>query len=116
MPSPPAKPARIDLQGPANLPEGPQDIQVTGPGGTAQISVYFLHPPVITSITPVSLPVIGGSVVITGSGFTGLHSEVDEVVFRTTKALSFTVDSDTRITAMAPPNSTGPVDIAVRKP
>lgn len=55
--------------------------------------------PTFTSINPTSGPVAGGTVVtITGTGFTGATN----VVFGAEAAASFTVDSDTQVTATTP--------------
>src|SRR5689334_5409254 len=56
--------------------------------------------PAITELTPNDGAVSGGTVVtITGSGFTGATA----VMFGPNEAESFTVDSDSSITAVAPP-------------
>ena len=52
------------------------------------------------------------SVVITGTGFTG----VTTVKFGNNNANSFTVDSDTQITAISPAGSAGKVDVTVATP
>jgi hypothetical protein len=70
--------------------------------------------PTVTSLSPTSGPLAGGtSVAITGTGFTGATA----VTFGTTPATSFTVNSDTSITATAPAaTSVGPVDVTVTTP
>lgn len=66
--------------------------------------------PVVTAIAPTSGLTAGGtSVVITGGGFTGATG----VSFGSTVATTFTVGSDTQITATAPASSVGTVDITV---
>jgi large repetitive protein len=62
--------------------------------------------PVVTGISPASGPLSGGtSVTITGSNFTGATA----VSFGGTAAASFTVSSDTSITAVIPAaTSVGP--------
>ena len=74
------------------------------------ISAVLQPPPGITSISPSSGSIAGGtSVTITGHDFTGATS----VNFGTAPAASFKVNSDTQITAMtaaAPPDT---VDLAV---
>ena len=66
--------------------------------------------PLITSISPSSGPMTGGTVVtITGFNFTGATA----VMFGSTAATNFTLDSDTQITATAPAETGGPVDITV---
>jgi IPT/TIG domain len=69
--------------------------------------------PVITFISPTSGDVVGGtSVVIIGSGFTG----VTAVYFGVTPAASFTFFSDTLIVAISPPHQDFPVYIFVETP
>ena len=64
----------------------------------------------ITGISPTVGSTLGGtSVVITGSGFTGATA----VKFGATNATSFTVNSDTQITATAPATAASTVDITV---
>ncbi len=73
-------------------------ILVTTPGGTAKsVGMNFRVPPSITSFTPTSGPV-GTAVTITGSVFSGATA----VKFGTILATSFTIDSDTQITAIVP--------------
>jgi alpha-tubulin suppressor-like RCC1 family protein len=62
-------------------------------------SLAFGPPPTVTAVKPKKGPVTGGtSVTITGEDFTGAK----EVKFGSTAAASFTVDSDTKITAVTP--------------
>ncbi|KAB0669053.1 hypothetical protein F6V30_14565 [Oryzomonas sagensis] len=69
--------------------------------------------PVVTGIAPSGGFTTGGtSVVITGTGFTGATA----VTFGGTAATSFTVDSNTQITATAPASSVSTVDIIVTTP
>jgi hypothetical protein len=69
--------------------------------------------PTIASLSPNQGPAAGGtSVTITGTGFTGTTA----VTFGGTPATSFTVDSDTQITAVAPANNPGAVDVVVTNP
>ena len=66
--------------------------------------------PSVTSVSPTSGPSSGGtSVTITGSALTGATG----VSFGGTAASSFTVNSDTSITATAPAHGSGTVDITV---
>jgi len=66
----------------------------------------------VTGISPSSGPSAGGtSVAITGAGFTGATA----VKFGATAATSFTVNSDTSISAFAPAGS-GTVDVTVTAP
>ncbi len=73
--------------------------------------VFFLlpKPPNVNAIHPTSGPVQGGiNVVIQGSGF----KDVKSVSFDGKSASSFTVVSDTQITAISPPGS-GTIDVTV---
>jgi methionine-rich copper-binding protein CopC len=70
-------------------------------------------PPAITSISPTAGPVGGGTtVIITGSEFTGASG----VKFGGTNAASFTVNSNTQITAKSPAGALGAVDVTVITP
>ena len=79
-------------------------VRVTSPSGTSAATsasefTYFGANLAVTDVTPDFGPVTGGNtVIITGSGFLG----VDTVRFGGIEA-SFFVQSDTRITAFAPP-------------
>ena len=65
--------------------------------------------PTVTGVSPASGPTAGGTVVtISGSGFSGAGA----VNFGNAPAQSFTVNSDTSITATTPPG-TGTVDVTV---
>jgi hypothetical protein len=72
-------------------------ITVTTPSGVLQSNRTFLVRPQILSFSPPSGSV-GASVVITGESFTG----ATEVTFPCGKRATFTVDSDTEITATVP--------------
>jgi hypothetical protein len=64
--------------------------------------VLASSPPTVSTVSPSSGPVAGGtSVTITGTGFTGATA----VNFGTAAATAFTVDSAAQITAIAPPGS-----------
>lgn len=82
------------------------------PSNTAQtLTENYCTPPAITSISPTNGPVAGGtSVTITGTGL-ALTTGVN---FGTTPAASFTINSDTQITAVSPagPGATTDVRIA----
>ncbi|OPF75582.1 hypothetical protein VT50_0224465 [Streptomyces antioxidans] len=107
-----------DTQITAVAPPGTGTVQVTvtGPGGTSngQPYSYVTAPvPVLISASPDQGPVVGGNTVtLAGSDLTG----VTAVTFGSTPALSFTVDSATQITAVAPPGAAGPVQITVTGP
>ena len=72
--------------------------------------------PKITSVSPAGGPVAGGtSVTITGSKFTS-GTTVNAVSFGGTAAASFTVDSNSQITATTAARAAGVVDVVVTKP
>ena len=96
---------------------GTVDVKVTTPGGTSATSsadrfTYVYAQPKITGMSPMSGPAVGGTtVIITGSDFTG----ASKVLFGTVAASSFTVNSNTQITAVSPAGS-GTVDVRVTTP
>ncbi len=86
------------------------DPAVSYPTGSYQVG---LAPPTVTSISPTGGSIAGGtSVTITGTNFTGATA----VRFGTLDASSFTVDSDTQITAIAPAGTAGAKDVVVTAP
>jgi hypothetical protein len=91
-------------------------VTTTPPGGTSATSANdkYIYGPVITSSSPSSGTKNGGTTVtINGSGFTGATA----VSFGGTPATSFTVNSDSKITAISPAHASGgPVDITVTTP
>ncbi|MEU1668094.1 IPT/TIG domain-containing protein [Streptomyces sparsogenes] len=102
----------------ATVPAGSGTVQitVTTPNGTSTQNVTFTYAtataPTLTSLSPASGPTGGGNtVVLTGTGFTG----ATQVLFGTTAAPSFTVNSPTQITATAPAGS-GSVQVKVTTP
>jgi len=93
---------------------GEHSITVTTPGGTvtssADVSFRYAAVPTVTAVGPTSGAILGGTTVtITGTGFTGAST----VIFGRLAARSFTVDSDTTITAVTPASSAGPVHVRV---
>ncbi|MGO4649606.1 IPT/TIG domain-containing protein [Nocardia sp. 2YAB30] len=71
----------------------------TAAGTSAGVPFTYVPVPTLTSISPNSGPVTGGTTVtLTGTGFTGATS----VFFGILPATSFTVNSDTQITAVTP--------------
>ncbi len=85
-------------------------VSVTSPGGTATSSGFVFNPaPTITSFTPTANS-SGAIVTITGTNFTGATS----VTFGGTPAASFSVVSDTMITAVVALGSSG--DLSVTTP
>jgi uncharacterized repeat protein (TIGR03803 family) len=90
---------------PARATTGP--VTVTTPTGTLISMTTFRVIPKILSFTPTSGPV-GTPVVITGNSFT----LASKVTFGGVKATTFTVDSDTQITAIVPTGAqTGKVSV-----
>jgi hypothetical protein len=97
---------------------GTVNVTVTTPIGTSatspadQFTYTAATAPVVTGISPVDGPNVGGTLVtISGSGFTG----ATVVDFGTTAATSFTVVNDTDVTATSPAG-TGTVDVTVTTP
>jgi IPT/TIG domain len=93
------------------------DITVTNSAGTSSISsadqYTYANQTVINEVSPDFGPVAGGTTVtLSGAGFTGATS----VLFGSTPAASYTVDSDSSITATVPPGTNGIVDIRVTTP
>ncbi len=99
----------------AVAPAGTGTVQVTvaTPGGTSNGVPYsYVVAPVLSSVSPTQGPAAGGNtVILTGSGFTGATS----VLFGSTPATSFTVNSASQITAVAPPGG-GTVQATVVTP
>jgi hypothetical protein len=101
---------------------GTVDVTVTAPGGTSATGPYDKF----TYVTPVAgTPVIHGirpnvgtaagetRVTVLGSGFTGATS----VSFGGTAAASFSINGDTRLTAISPPGTAGTtVEITIVTP
>lgn len=92
---------------------------VTNPEGDSSTtpvvgnSFTYFQPPVVSSISPSSGPVSGGTTVtIDGVAFTG----VTQVKFGDTNAASFTVDSNNVIRAVSPARAAGNADITVTHP
>lgn len=79
-------------------------VTVTGPGGTATSLHNFtvvIPPPTITGFTPIH-GVIGTTVTVNGSHFTGATG----VSFNGTPAVTFSVVTDTQVTAVVPAGTT----------
>ncbi|WP_197464264.1 IPT/TIG domain-containing protein [Microbacterium sp. TNHR37B] len=95
---------------PATAP-GTVAVTVTNPDGSDDsLDFEYFEPTRIDGIDPDSGTTAGGTAVtITGVCFTG----ATDVLFGTTPAASFTVDSDTQITAVTPPGAEGSVDVTV---
>ncbi len=95
------------------------DVRVTTAAGTSAVSgadqFTYVSPPApsVTAVSPTSGAMAGGtSVTITGSYLTGATG----VYFGSVAATSFTVVSDTQVTATAPPEGSGTVDVTVVTP
>jgi len=72
-----------------------------------------ITPPTITSVSPASGPLQGGTlIVITGTNFFDQDAVV-QVTVGGVDCASYTVNSDTSITSIAPPNTTGEKDVTV---
>ncbi|MFJ5219457.1 IPT/TIG domain-containing protein [Streptomyces sp. NPDC088354] len=89
---------------------GAVPVTVATPGGTSNSVTYtYTAQPVLASVSPSQGPTAGGTTVtLTGSGF----SAVSAVRFGSTAATSYTVNSATQITAVAPAG-TGAVPVTV---
>jgi len=98
---------QVAVTTPARATAGAVNVVVTAPGGTTTSTGGYTYlvpsgsPPVISSFTPTSGPV-GTVVTLSGTGFMG----VSLVKFNTSTATSFTVVSDTQITATVPSGAT----------
>ncbi len=96
---------------------GTVDVRITGPTGMSPVTlsdkfIYSTGTPTITSVSPSSGDLHGGTiVVITGSGL----ALVSELTFGSTPCITFNVDSDTQITALTPPG-TGSVMLGFTTP
>lgn len=112
---------QITVLSPATDEAGVVNIRVTTPKGQSPINPadefeYLPQPPVITNISPNTASVSGGTqITITGLGFSGVACP-NGVSFGTVKAVACTVNSDTSITAIAPPNAAGPTFLGVTSP
>jgi hypothetical protein len=114
-------PTQITAVAPAGIAGTTVDVTVTNPVGTSSTSTmaskYSYGAPTVTLLTPASGPAIGGtSVIITGTGFTGV-SGASAVKFGANNATSYVVNSATQITAVAPAGTAGTtVDVTVTNP
>ena len=93
----------------AGVPSGATTgfVAVTTPGGTLSSNVTFRVTPVISGFTPIS-GAPGTAVTITGNSLTG----ATRVTFGGVRATSFTVNSDTQITATVPKGAkTGKISV-----
>lgn len=96
-------------------PPGAVDVAVTTPVGVSTPSAatqftYLWDGPTVTRVAPDHGSVAGGTTVeITGTGLAAATA----VDFGDSASSTFTVNSDTSITALAPPGTVGPVDVRV---
>ena len=105
---------RIDVTIPAHA-AGTVDVMVANASGSTTRQNFFTYgdTPAIIELSPITGPTNGNTVVsITGSNLWGASS----VTFGESDAASFTVDSDSSITALSPPGSAGSVDVTVVAP
>ena len=104
---------QITATSPAYSAETTQ-VSVTATGGTtadtAADDFTFVAPAVVAGVDPNAGPTAGGTSVTI---FGGNYIDVTAVTFGGTAASSYTVDSDTQITATAPAHVAGTVDVAV---
>ena len=94
---------------------GTVGVTVTTPGGTSSAGssdeYTYVPVPTVNGVSPARGPTLGGTaVIVTGTGFT--HATA--VLFGTAASKTFTVVSDTSLTAVAPAGSPGVVDVRVR--
>ena len=98
---------------------GTVDIRVTTVGGTSATSAAdqytYIAAPTVTSVSPTAGPTGGGTTVtITGTGFAAAPG-TGAVRFGASNA-TYTINSNTQITATSPANSAGTYDITVITP
>jgi alpha-tubulin suppressor-like RCC1 family protein len=111
----PESPTQLTATSPPG--DGVVDVTVTTPTGTSAATAAdrftYVPPPAIKRLKPSKGPAAGGTTVtITGTALTGATA----VAFGATSATSFTVQSATSITAVAPPGTAGPANVAVTTP
>ncbi|RDH39972.1 MAG: phospholipase [Candidatus Aquirickettsiella gammari] len=106
--------SQITATVPAGTALGPVPVVVTTSGGpSAAIPYRYAAVSVITTLVPNAGSVDGGNTVtINGSGFTGASS----VMFGGTAATTFTINSDSQITATAPAGTIGTAGVVVTTP
>src|SRR5208282_939200 len=85
-------------------------VVATNAAGASNPLFFTYGPPVVAAVSPNAGPTTGGTVVtITGTGLLNATS----VAFGATAASSFTINSDTSITATTAPAAAGTVDVTV---
>ena len=114
-------PARTQARAPTTAskrcraPRPRRALPSVGYAGTVFQTLIEMLPglPVVSSVSPpVGPPTGGGTVTLSGSNFLGATA----IDFGLTASPSFTVTSDTTITAQVPPGSPGTVDVTVTSP
>ncbi|MFT4252288.1 MAG: IPT/TIG domain-containing protein, partial [Caulobacter sp.] len=98
---------------------GTVDVRVTTVGGTSATSsadyYTYVAAPTINAVSPTAGPTGGGTtVVISGSGFSAAPT-TGAVKFGASSA-TYTINSNTQITATSPANSAGTYDVTVTTP
>jgi hypothetical protein len=106
-------PSSLTAFSPPHVP-GTVDVRVTNADGTSapgsgDLYFYTGSPPTVTGVSPPQGPTAGGTTVtIMGNGFLNATA----VNFGSATA-TFTVNSDSQITAFSPPGAAGTVDVQV---
>jgi hypothetical protein len=93
---------------------GAVTVVITTPAGTGDNTyTYVTSTPILTSLSPISGPVTGGTaVIVTGTNLTGTTG----ITFDGVAATAVTVVNDTTVTALTPANSAGLVDVILTNP
>lgn len=98
--------SQVSAETPAGLPEGDLDVVVSNAEGSSDALTFIVvsqspapDAPTIDSVDPSSVDSAGGTVTVTGTGFT----DVTGVTIGGVDAPSFSVDSDTQISVETPP-------------
>ncbi|SDG53871.1 IPT/TIG domain-containing protein [Streptomyces griseoaurantiacus] len=89
---------------------GSAPITVVTPGGTSNpVAFVYVAPPTLSALVPSTGPASAGTVVT----LTGANLATTSAVTFGSTAASFTVVSDTQVTAVAPAGAPGPVTVSV---
>jgi hypothetical protein len=97
-------------------PAGTVNVKVTTPEGQSRLSPggkFTYIAPAVMGLTPNAGPMVGGTTVIISGTALG---DATAVKFGATPAASFTIDSDSQITAVSPARPAGMVDVKVTTP
>jgi IPT/TIG domain-containing protein len=97
-----------------DFPDGTAEVATNQFADTLEFGARFIFEPVVSGIAASSGATAGGEtvVVITGDHLT----DSTKVMFGAAPAMSFSIDSNSRITATTPPESAGAVDVTVAGP